>query len=177
MFRKPSTVGGAPKIKAKCKHKYGLIEGPKIEPWSTKSKAKNGSESEPQEDTKEDIVDKGRLKAEQATVSRFKRENQTDKEVTLFVRGLAPQVNDTMIYEIFSKHGAVVRHNIVRNHGISWGYGFICFKHPEEAAQALHCTNGIEIYKKTIYVSEAQDQQERTAFVQNIFASRAIAVG
>ena len=80
-----------------------------------------------------------------------------------------------MLYNLFTKHGTVVRHYIVRNRGISRGYGFVCFKHPEEAARALHRTNRIVLYKKTIYVSLAQDQQERTASLQNIFASRAVA--
>ena len=57
MFRKLSMVGGAPRIKTKYENKYGFTEEPKIESWTTKLKAENGSESEPQEDTKEDIVD------------------------------------------------------------------------------------------------------------------------
>ena len=122
-----------------------------MESWTTKTNAENGSECEPHEDTREDIV-------EQSTVFRFEQENQTDGELTLFVSGLAPKVTKTTLYNLYSKYGTVIRHNIV-----SSGYGFVCFKHAEEAAQALHRTNRIVLYGKTIYVI-----QQRMASVQKL---------
>ena len=122
-----------------------------MESWTTKTNAENGSECEPHEDTREDIV-------EQSTVSRFEQENQTDGEITLLVCGLAPKVTKTTLYNLYSKYGTVSRHNIV-----SSGYGFVCFKHTEEAARALHRTNRIVPYGKTIYVI-----QQRMASVQKL---------
>ena len=122
-----------------------------MESWTTKTNAENGSECEPHEDTREDIV-------EQSTVFRFEQENQTDGEITLFVSGLAPKVTKTTLYNLYSKYGTVIRHNIV-----SSGYGFVCFKHAEEAARALHRTNRIVLYGKTIYVI-----QQRMASVQKL---------
>ena len=109
-----------------------------MESWTTKTNAENGSECEPHEDTREDIV-------EQSTVSRFEQENQTDGEITLLVCGLAPKVTKTTLYNLYSKYGTVIRHNIV-----SSGYGFVCFKHAEEAARALHRTNRIS--NKSIFL-------------------------
>ena len=71
-----------------------------MESWTTKTNAENGSECEPHEDTREDIVDKRGLRAEQATVSCFERENQTDGEITLFICGLTPKVTGTTLYNL-----------------------------------------------------------------------------
>ena len=51
-----------------------------MESWTKEMNTENGSECEPHEDTREDIVDKKALKAEQSTVSHFERENQTDED-------------------------------------------------------------------------------------------------
>ena len=62
---------------------------------------KYGSECEPHEDTREDIVDKKALKAEQSTVSHFERENQTDEHERM-----------TSVQNIFSFHAASVGQNL-----------------------------------------------------------------
>ena len=56
-----------------------------MESWTTKTNAENGSECEPHEDTREDVV-------KQSTVFRFEQENQTD--------GLAPKVTKTTLASV-----------------------------------------------------------------------------
>ena len=135
-----------------------------MESWNFETNAEHGSECEPQEDIKEDKVDKGGLQDDQAIVSWFEHEHQTNREVTLLVSNLAPQVNEDILYDIYTKYGTISHHSIIRNRGvsrgISRGYGFISFMHPEQAAQALHHTKGLKLYNKTIKVTKTTARQK-----------------
>ena len=135
-----------------------------MESWNFKTNAEDGSECEPQEDIKEEKVDKRGLQDAQAMVSCFEQEHQTDREVTLLVSSLAPQVNEAILYDIYAKYGTVSYHSIIRNRGVSRGvsrgYGFVCFTYPEQAAQALHHTKGLKLYNKTIKVTKTTARQK-----------------
>ena len=100
MFRKPSTLNGAPKLKPKYENKYQLKEEPTFE-----VKTKTEPKLEPKEETTEDSSAKRSLIVEQANVMQFKRENQEDKEVNLYVRGIDPRINDVELYQFFSMYG------------------------------------------------------------------------
>ena len=78
MFRKPSTINGAPKLKPKYENKHQLKEESTFE-----VKTKTEPKLEPKEETTEDSSVRRSLIAEQAIFACFKRENQEDKEVNL----------------------------------------------------------------------------------------------
>ena len=85
MFRKPSIVNGAPKLEPKYENKYQLKEEPKFD-----IKPKIEPKLEPKVEPTDNLSTKRSLIAKQSTVARWKRENQEDKEVNLYIRVLTP---------------------------------------------------------------------------------------
>lgn len=74
-------------------------------------------------------------------------ENQTN----LIVNYLPPQLNEDQFLELFSVVGPVVSVRMMKNDdGTPRGYGFVRFKHPEHANQAIQLYNGYELWGKRL---------------------------
>ena len=102
MFRKPGTVNSAPKIEPKYESKYKLKEEPKFE-----------IKCEPKVKPSTSSSTKRKLIAEQATVSRFKREGLIDQEVNVYIKGLDLKISDTKLYKLFSHFGTITTNKVI----------------------------------------------------------------
>jgi RNA recognition motif-containing protein len=77
--------------------------------------------------------------------------------VKLFVGGVSWNATDASLHEAFSEFGEVTDAKIItdRETGKSRGFGFVTFKSPADAANALDAMNGSTLDGRTITVNEA----------------------
>jgi len=89
------------------------------------------------------------------------------KGTNLYVKNLDDAVTDVMLTEEFKKFGAITSAVVMKDKGISRGFGFVNFSSPEEANKALNEMNNKQIWSKPLYVSFAQRKEERRAFLES----------
>lgn len=79
----------------------------------------------------------------------------------LFVANLPFSATEEDMKQFFSAAGSVVSARIItdRETGRSRGFGFVEMSSPEEAQRAMSELNEKELNGRTIFVSEANDQQ------------------
>ncbi|ETO26550.1 apoptosis-promoting RNA-binding protein TIA-1/TIAR, partial [Reticulomyxa filosa] len=90
-------------------------------------------------------------------------------ENNLYVKPLAFNINDDKLRDIFASYGTIISAKIMRNSetGQSRGFGFVCFKHKEDASQALTKLNGATIEGTKLYVAKAQKKADRQQLLAN----------
>ncbi|CAO3624780.1 unnamed protein product [Mucor hiemalis] len=87
--------------------------------------------------------------------------------VNLYVKNLADDVDDELLKREFAKYGQITSAKVMRDeHGISKGFGFVCFTSPEEATEAVNKMNGHKISTKEIYVALAQRKEDRRTLLE-----------
>lgn len=93
--------------------------------------------------------------------------------VNLYIKHLDDKVDDEGLKEEFSRFGTIQSAKVMRDEkGQSKGFGFVCFKKPEEASAALNEMNGKMVEGKPIYVALAQRKEVRKAQLEAQYAQR-----
>ena len=105
-------------------------------------------------------MDVGFNKPDASTLPRKEWEEEGDSG-TIFVRGLAPQVDDEKLLGKFSDVGPVKSAFVVRTGaaGASKGYGFVKFAIESDAQVAIETLNGATLNGRTIGVFPAQRKE------------------
>jgi cold-inducible RNA-binding protein len=85
-------------------------------------------------------------------------------QTNLYVGGLAYEVDDAKLTELFSKAGKVNSASVIvdRYSGRSRGFGFVEMATPEEAKKAIEMFNDYELEGRKIIVNIARPRRERT---------------
>ena len=81
----------------------------------------------------------------------------------LYVGSLPYSVNDDILSQIFSPHGAVESAKVItdRETGLSKGFGFVEMATEQEANEAINQLNGSGYEGRTLTVSKARPQAPR----------------
>ena len=82
----------------------------------------------------------------------------------LYVGNLAYSMTEDDVREAFSKIGEVLSAKIITDgeSGRSKGFGFVEMASDEDGAKAISALNGTSVLDRTITVSEARPQKERS---------------
>ncbi|KAI7825486.1 hypothetical protein BX661DRAFT_184664 [Kickxella alabastrina] len=99
-------------------------------------------------------------------VSRHERQKrmaeQRSQFTNLYVKFLAPEIDDAELDTMFSKYGEITSAIVQRDEeGVSRGFGFVNFKDHEDASKALDGLHETEYKGQTLFVSRAQKKAER----------------
>lgn len=92
----------------------------------------------------------------------------------LIVNYLPQYMNDKDLYSLFVTQGPLDNVRIMKDYktGYSYGYGFVKFVNPNDAARAINALNGVEYYNKRLKVSYArppgQDLKDSNLYVTNL---------
>jgi len=112
-------------------------------------------------------VDGKLITGEKVEVSAFKSRKERGgnkfRFTNVYVKNLPTEWSrETLEAEFTAKGGPLTSSMLaVDEEGKSKGFGFINFKNPEDAAQAVDSMNGLEIGDKKLYVVRAQKKEER----------------
>ena len=81
----------------------------------------------------------------------------------LYAGGLAYEVNDARLEEIFAPHGTVESAKVIsdRMTGRSRGFGFVEMSSEAEAQEAINNLNGTTVDGRSLTVNTAKPQQKR----------------
>ncbi|KAJ1894940.1 Protein phosphatase PP2A regulatory subunit B, partial [Kickxella alabastrina] len=99
-------------------------------------------------------------------VSRHERQKrmaeQRSQFTNLYVKFLAPEIDDAELDTMFSKYGEITSAIVQRDEeDVSRGFGFVNFKDHEDASKALDGLHESEYKGQTLFVSRAQKKAER----------------
>ncbi|KAI7727139.1 hypothetical protein M8C21_020164 [Ambrosia artemisiifolia] len=125
--------------------------------------------------SKEWFVGKAMKKAEREGLLKLSHQKDKVNTSNLFIKNLAPSVNEKALEETFGEFGKVVFTKVIRHEtGISKGVGFVCFSNAEEAKKACDSLNGKLYHGKHMNVNVAMSKEECTQRLQARFASEKI---
>ena len=105
----------------------------------------------------------------------FKRRHEDKKKerrskyegVNLYVKNLDDRVDDEALRKEFEAFGTITSAKVMTENGRSKGFGFVCFKGPEEATKAVSEMRGKIVGSKPLYVALAQLKEERRSHLVN----------
>jgi len=117
-------------------------------------------------------VARAQKKSERQLELRQKFESRPDKSqgVNLYVKHLDDDVDDEVLKNEFAVFGNIASVKIMRDEkNNSKGFGFVCFRNPEDASKALAEMSGRLFGSKPLYVALAQKKQTRRALLEEQF--------
>ena len=81
----------------------------------------------------------------------------------IYVGNLSYNSDDDTLRELFSRHGAVVKAQVVmdRETGRSRGFGFVEMENSSSANAAIQALNGAEVDGRSLKVNEAKPREPR----------------
>lgn len=89
-------------------------------------------------------------------------EHMKQNYTNLYVKNIAPEVEEEEFKQMFEKYGQVVSMSLpLDNENKSRGFGFVNFATHEQAVEAVENLNGLQFHEKRLYVSRAQKKYER----------------
>ena len=89
------------------------------------------------------------------------------KCVNLYVKNLDDSIDDEALKAEFIKFGEITSAKVMTELGRSKGFGFVCFKRPEDATKAVSEMRGKIIGSKPLYVALAELKEERRTHLIN----------
>jgi len=110
-------------------------------------------------------------------MNKNKRRNQLGKvphNRNLYIKNIAETVTDKQLEELFAQFGEIVSTKIMVNEdtGVKRGFGFVCFKNPDDARKAITQMNNFHLEGKPLYVALAQPKEARRKQLEIQFAQR-----
>merc|ERR1712110_695597 len=110
-------------------------------------------------------------------MNKNKRRNQLGKvphNRNLYIKNIAETVTDKQLEELFAQFGEIVSTKIMVNEdtGVKRGFGFVCFKNPDDARKAITQMNNFHLEGKPLYVALAQPKEARCKQLEIQFAQR-----
>ncbi|KAI0987192.1 hypothetical protein GJ496_009124 [Pomphorhynchus laevis] len=112
------------------------------------------------------------LKSKRVFVGRFKSKAERKKElggqerkfINVYIKNFADALDNNSLKNMFEPFGDIYSAKVfVDEDGKSKGFGFVSFRNPASAEQAVKELNGTEIGNRKIYVGRAVEKAERTA--------------
>ncbi|URD95223.1 Polyadenylate-binding protein [Musa troglodytarum] len=86
---------------------------------------------------------------------------------TVYVKNLEKSVDTATLRRLFSECGFVLWTKVIYDkNGLSRGFGFVCFSSAEEANEAVHRFNGNMFCGRRLYVTIAQNKEDRRKYLQ-----------
>ncbi|MCA1988560.1 MAG: RNA-binding protein [Desulfarculus sp.] len=81
----------------------------------------------------------------------------------IYVGNLSYNSDDATLRELFSRHGAVIKAQVVmdRETGRSRGFGFVEMENNSAAQAAIQALNGAEVDGRSLKVNEAKPREPR----------------
>jgi len=92
-----------------------------------------------------------------------------EKFTNVYVKNLDPSVDELELQQLFSQFGTITGAIIMKENGVSKGFGFVNFAHPDQAKNAVAEMSGKELHGKVLYVGKAQKKSEREAELRHKF--------
>ena len=93
-----------------------------------------------------------------------------DSFTNVYVKNLAPDVEDEKLNELFKAHGPIKSAIVMKDgEGKSRGFGFVNFEEHEHAAQACEALNNTEVNGKAMFVGRAQKKRDRERELRDKF--------
>ena len=94
----------------------------------------------------------------------------SDTFTNVYVKNLAPEVEDAQLEEMFKPHGEIKSAIVMKDpEGKSRGFGFVNFEDHESATKACEALNNTEVGGKTMYVGRAQKKRDRERELRDKF--------
>lgn len=91
----------------------------------------------------------------------------------LYVKNLEDTVTDGELKEAFARFGEITSVRVMfDDNNQSRGFGFVCFRNPENANKAIAEMNGFVLGTKPLYVNVAQRKDVRRAHLEIQYAAR-----
>jgi polyadenylate-binding protein len=88
----------------------------------------------------------------------------------VFIKNFGEDMTDEKLKEIFAEFGEITSHIVMKNDdGSSRGFGFVCFKEPGQAQQAVQLKNGSDYNGRTLYVGRAIKKADRMEQLRSQF--------
>lgn len=116
--------------------------------------------------------EKRKRKKERFNELREKR-RLNSKFVNVFVKNLSEKITDTRLEELFKEFGAITSVKVARDdNSHSKGFGFVCYKNPEEATRAITEMNTKIVEGKPLYVAPHQPRDERSQELHRRFSAQ-----
>jgi len=110
-------------------------------------------------------------KQERKMQAQARKKAPRNPNVNLYVKNLAPTVDDDALKELFASYGNITSARVMKSaSGESKQFGFVNFDTQEAASKAMSEMNGKSIQGKEIYVGLAQTKAERSAHLRNKYA-------
>lgn len=82
----------------------------------------------------------------------------------VFVKNLDKSIDNKTLYDTFSMFGNILSCKVATDvQGISLGYGFVHYTHPEAAEKAIQKVNGMVIAEKKVTVAQFVPREQRKA--------------
>lgn len=112
-------------------------------------------------------VSRAMTKAERALV--LKSESKTDRVATpvgvnLYIKNLPDDCDDAGLKEMFAAFGEITSARVMQDtKARSKGFGFVCYKTPDEATKAVTEMHLKTVKGKPLYVGLAEKKEERTS--------------
>jgi len=106
----------------------------------------------------------------QTKTQRFEINGTSKKKYTnVYVKNFGDQMEDDQFREMFEKYGEITSSIVVRDHeGKARGFGFVNFKEPEAADDAVRELNESDFCGKKMFVGRFQKRAERASVLKRI---------
>lgn len=103
---------------------------------------------------------------------------KVDRKVNVYVKNLDDIIDDDILFKEFAPFGNITSAKVMTNeHGLSKGFGFVCFSTPEEASAAVTAMNGRILASRPLYVALAQRKEDRRAQLASQYMQRMAGIG
>jgi len=105
------------------------------------------------------------------------RETFRPHGLNLYVKNLEEHITDPLLVDLFRSFGEIKSARVMREgpnfSGATKGFGFVCFKSPEQATAAISAMNNQIVAggSKPIYVTFYQSKDERKNFLNNLHSN------
>ncbi|XP_071141728.1 polyadenylate-binding protein 4-like [Mytilus edulis] len=110
-------------------------------------------------------------RAQNKTERHAELKNQT-RDLNVYVKNLDNNVDDDRLRKEFSQFGTITSAKVMTEGGRSKGFGFVCFRSPEDATKAVTNMNGRIIVAKPLYVALSQSKEDRKAQLASKYMQR-----
>lgn len=94
---------------------------------------------------------------------------QNEKFTNVYINNIDPSIDNSTLKDICEEHGGrVLSAIVIRERGVSLGYGFCNFVSHEEAVKAVERMNNLFVMGKRLAVSRAASKTDRAKFLRSV---------
>ncbi|KAK2832479.1 hypothetical protein Q7C36_015941 [Tachysurus vachellii] len=123
------------------------------------------------------------LNNQYVTIEYFKYRDERKPEArpqhqdnNLFIKNLDYTINDECLRTVFAEFGTIISAKVMKENGLSKGFGFVSFTSSQEATTAQKALNGKMWGKKQVYVGVALRKEERQSQLEHEKAQKMLSL-